>query len=177
MFASMRPSAAATLGVRVALPRRLRLLLGAQADALAEPLQRGVEAVAAVGLVELLDEGAPAFPVREQLGEGRLEGHQGADLPGRGGGQLEPDEPGDAVAEDVGRPRPDRVQDPAGVVGVDREQLVGGRAVQAAARHAPRVVGHHREAGREPPGEDRVERGIGRHPGMTSRTGPDPRTS
>jgi hypothetical protein len=147
MFAPMRPSAAA------------------QADALAEPLQRGVEAVAAVGLVEVLDEGAPAFPVGQQLGEGRLEGHQGADLPGCGGGHLEPDQSGDAVAEHVGRPRPDRVQDPAGVVGVHRDQLVGGRVVQAAARHAPRVVGHHREAGREPPGEDRVEPGVGRHPG------------
>ena len=149
----MRSIAAATSGSGVA--RRRRLLVAAQADGLAEQPQGGAEAVAPVGLVELLEEGAPAFTIGQQLGERRLEGHQGADMPGRGGGQLEPDQPGDTVADHVGGPGADRVEDPAGVVGVDRDQLVGGRAVEAAARHAPRVVGHHGEAAGEPPGEDR----------------------
>jgi hypothetical protein len=93
---------------------------------------------------------------------------------GLGGGQLEADQAGDAVGEHVGRPGADRGQDPLGVVGVDLDQLVGGRPVELAAGHAPRVVGHHRPAGGEPPGQDRVEPGVGRHPGNDQQQGPVP---
>ena len=116
--------------------------------------------------------------VRQDLDRRRLVRHDAFDAFGMGGEQVQGDDRARADAEHagglVGR---QQFQYPERVVGVLGHPLLGLGVVQRASGHAARIVGRDRVVGGQVVG-DAVEGGrAARPPGISSSSGPWPRTS